>query len=48
LVFLVSYIYFISEKNSSQNQSKIAINEEQATSSNNEINKNDKIEQKKE
>ena len=42
------FMRIISEKNSSQNQSKIAINEEQATSSNNEINKNDKIEQKKE
>jgi len=42
------FMRIISEKNSSQNQSKIAINEEQATSSNSEINKNYKIEQKKE
>ena len=44
------FMRIISEKNLSQNQNqnKITIKEEQTTSSNNEINKNDKIEQKKE
>ena len=44
------FMRIISEKNLSQNQNqnKITIKEEQTTSSNNEINKNYKIEQKKE